>query len=1017
MGKYNPFDRAKEFVEDTIDTALDFIEDVVEVFVDIVEEVIGWLNIIPEIPDFGDNLPEQNAKGVLLNKFSANSHIPIVYGTRKVGGNVVFLETSGTDNEFLYMAIILSEGEITGIEKIFINDHEVTFDGSFADNTQRAVASSDANFFKAPDDDSSAESLIDIRPHFGTDSQTACPLLDERSSWTSNHRLRGLAYLTLKFKWNSDAFGSLPTVHTIVKGRKVYNPNLDSTVTGGSGSHRKDDSTTWEYSDNGIYQLLDYLRNDTFGMGIPNSYFDSNFADWQTAGDVCDTNITPFSGASQIDLMDSNTVVDTSKKAIDNVKDFVRGTRSFLNFTAGKYKILVEGSGSASITLTEDNIIGGIQIRSKNKNSRYNRVIVNFTNPDKNFQSDTAQFPPVDETGLASADQHATMKTADGGLLLEGRFDFAMFTNPHQAQEMAEIILRRSRTSLDISLKADATALDLSIGDIVNVTHATPSFSAKPFRVQGMTLNTDHTVSLQCSEHQDSYYAFGTQVAPATIPDTSLPNPFSVQPPASVTLDDELIEYADGIVITRLLITVGVSPDKFVDKYEVQIKQTLDPDGNSVSDSFREIATGKILTYQHLNVIDEATYQVRVRAINTLDAKSTFVSATRKIVGGVEVPSNVEDFAVEMHGQHQMKLTWTPPSKNSDLDISYYDIRFQDVLTGAKWINSTNLVRCPRRKCDNATVPARTGSYLIKAVDKNGNSSATETIITTNISGIQAYKTVSTFTETPDIFTGADQMDATLPLAVKIDPSGDVVITLDTVTNFDDTVGNFDSPSGDFELGGTDTTSNPNFNNSNRDAKGFYNFVNSFSLSQIYDGDVVPSITLDAENPYDLFDSGRGALFFDSAKAPFDGTEQLHAFHRVQIATSTTSLADCTSFGDITQSATFKFKFAKFRLKLSNDDDQTSSNVKSIAIKLNIEERTFAESNLATSSGSKSVTFTNPFFDVPALGIAAQNMQSGDTFTISSKTVNGFTIAFVNSSGAAVDRTFDYIAKGFGLQS
>ena len=95
----------------------------------------------------------------------------------------------------------------------------------------------------------------------------------------------------------------------------------------------------------------------------------------------------------------------------------------------------------------------------------------------------TAQFPPVDETGLASADQHATMKTADGGLLLEGRFDFSMFTSPYQAQEMAEIILRRSRSSLDVTLKTDATALDLSIGDIVNITHATPSFSAKPFRV------------------------------------------------------------------------------------------------------------------------------------------------------------------------------------------------------------------------------------------------------------------------------------------------------------------------------------------------------------------------------------------------------------------------------------------------------------------------------------------------------------------------------------------------------
>ena len=998
------------FINDIVDSIVDIVDDVVDIVVDVVDTAIGWLVPQPDIPEFGDNFAEQQAKGVLVNKFTANGHIPIVYGTRKVGGNVVFLETSGTDNQYLYMAVVLSEGEINGVTSLFVNDNQVTLSGTLTDGTQRTVASSDVNFF----DESS---LITVEAHFGTDSQTASTLLSTLTSWTSNHRLRGLAYLAIRFEWNADKFGSLPQVQAIVQGRKVYNPNLDGTLTGGSGSHRADTSTTWEYSDNPILQLLDYLRNERFGMGIPNSYFDSNFADWQTATDICDTNITPFSGASQIDLMDSHTVVDTSVKAIDNVKNFVRGSRSYLNFSGGKYNILVESTGSASITLTEDNIIGGISIQSKNKNSRYNRVIVNFINPDKNFQSDTAQFPPVDETGLPSADQHANMKTADGGLLLEGRFDFSMFTSPYQAQEMAEIILRRSRTSLDVSLKADATAMDLAIGDLVNITHATPAFSAKPFRVQGMTINADHSVSLQCTEHQDSFYTFGTQQEVATIPDTTLPNPFSVLPPASITLTDELIEYADGIVITRLLITIGASTDLFVDNYEVQIKQTLDPDGNAVSDDFREIAVGKILQYQHLNVIDGATYQVRVRAVNTIGSKSTFISTTRAIVGGVEPPSNVEDFAVELHGQDHLKLTWTPPTANSDLDISFYEIRFQNVTTGANWINSTNLVRCPRRKCDNAIVPARVGSYLIKAVDKNGNSSAEATIVTTNVSAIQAYKQISTFTETPNVFTALDQMDSTFPLTVKIDPSGDTILSLDTVTNFDDTVGNFDSVEGDFELGGTDTTSNPNFNNTNRDTKGFYNFINSLSLTQIFDGNIEPSITLDSENPYDFFDSGRGALLFDEAKAPFDGTEQLHAFHRVQVATSTTSLDDCTNFQDITQSATFKFKFAKFRLKLSNDDNQTSSNVKQIDIKLNMEERTFAESNLATSSGSKTVTFTNPFFEVPAIGVSAQNMATGDVFTISSKTVNGFTIAFANSSGGAVDRTFDYIAKGFGLQS
>ena len=47
---------------------------------------------------------------------------------------------------------------------------------------------------------------------------------------------------------------------------------------------------------------------------------------------------------------------------------------------------------------------------------------------------------------------------------------------------------------------------------------------------------------------------------------------------------------------------------------------------------------------------------------------------------------------------------------------------------------------------------------------------------------------------------------------------------------------------------------------------------------------------------------------------------------------------------------------------------------------------------------------------------SSKSLQTGDIFTITNKTVSGFTINFANSSGSAVDRTFDYIAKGFGLQ-
>ena len=904
-----------------------------------------------------------------------------------MGGTLAFLETSGTDNQYLYMALILGEGEINDITQIFVNDNQVTWSGDLADNTERTVGSGDSNYYK------DSASLITVRPHYGADDQSACSLLSTLTSWTSNHRLRGVAYLSLRFEWNSDAFGSIPTVQAIVQGKKVYNPNLDGTKTGGTGSHREDTSSTWEYSDNPIYQLLDYLRNDRYGMGIANSYFDSNYADFQTAGDVCDANITPFSGADQIDLIDSHAVIDTSQKIIDNTKKFLTGSRAFLNYHAGKYQVTVETSGSASITLTEDNIIGGIGVSSKNKNERYNRVIVTFINPDKNYQVDEAQFPPVDETGQATADQHATMKTADGGILLEGRFDMPSIANPYQAQEMAEIILRRSRSSLDVTLTADANAMELVVGDIVNITHATPSFSAKPFRVLSTTINGDSTVSLQLTEHQDSYYTFGTQQSVATIPDTTLPNPFVVQPPASITLTDELVEYSEGTVITRLNIVLGASTDKFVQYYVVEAKLSTETD-------YKIIGQGTTLNYELLNVIDDKIYNVRAKAINSLGSSSSSVTATRTIIGATEPPNDVTNFSVNMLGSSQMQLNW---DANTDLDISFYEIRYQNVTSNAQWNKSVNWLQVPRTSGTTITTNVRDGAFCIKAVDKLGNESNNETIIYSNIaSATNNFKDIQTLTE--DITAGTFDGDTALT-----DSSGTNSIVLDTKNDFDDVTGNFDSASGDFDLGAADD---------NIDNEGFYTLAQTLSLSGIYDTSFIKNVTIDQiEDPYDLFDDGRGVSLFDDAPAPFDGNDPTNATVQLQIASSTSSLDNATSFQPMNTSTTFKGRYFKFRLRLANKNFKTRAFVSGISIDVKMQKRQETGEDVASGTSTHSVAFTNGFYAIPSIGIAAQNMATGDFYTISNKAVTGFDILFKNSSGTNINRTFDFVAVGHGLKS
>ena len=481
--------------------------------------------------------------------------------------------------------------------------------------------------------------------------------------------------------------------------------------------------------------MLDYLRNERYGKGIATS--DIDLQSFYDASQVCVTQVTPFSGASTINIFDTNAVIDTSRKVIDNVRDILRGCRGYLPYVQGKYRLVIETTGSASVSLGEDDIIGGYALASPTKNSKYNRVIATFINPDRNFQADQVTFPPTDDSSLATADKHATMKAADGGFLLEGKFDFKTITSPYQAEEMSEIILRRSRESLGLNITAGFKAYELHIGDIVNITISSLGFSSKAFRVLSMVFNEDYTIALTLVEHQDSFYTFATKGQVASTPSTTLPAPFTIQPPASVTLSDELIEYADGITITRLNILIGASTDQFVQNYQVEAKK-------STESNFKIISTGSQLNHEMLNVVDDISYDVRVKAINSLGVSSTYTSATRKIVGATEIPNDVTDLSVSLVGSNQMELSWTPVT---DLDISWYEIRYQNVTSGATWNESTPLAKVVRRKSNSLVVNAQVGSYCIKAVDKLGNSSANASIVSTNISGLQQYVNVFTLSE------------------------------------------------------------------------------------------------------------------------------------------------------------------------------------------------------------------------------------------------------------------------------
>ena len=928
---------------------------VVEAVVNVVTSFIGWLIPTPDIPDF--ETPEEE-KGVLINKSSNNAQIPIVYGRRQVGITRVFLESSGSDNQYLYMAGVVCEGEIEEIEEIYIDDKQVTFDGALTDGTVREVDSSDSNFYKD-------SSHIQIQAFYGTDNQVASSILTNSTNWTSNHRLRGVCYLAFRFKWNQDIFSSIPQVRVTLKGRKVYDPRTATTA----------------YTSNSALILLDYLRNTRYGKGLPDSAFESDFASFKTSANECETQITPYTGADQINLFETNAVIDTDQKVIENVKKLLNPMRSLFTYNNGVYKLKIEGTGTAVKTITADHVVGGAKVLGERKNNKYNRVLGTFVNPDKNWQNDTVSFPPADDSIVATEFKHATMLAQDNGTLLEGNFQFPNVTNKFGAEALCEVILRRSRNQLQIQLTLTSEFLELEIGDIVAITYPSGGFNAKPFRVLGLEINEDLTVNVQLFEHQDNFYTFNEKNPIATIADTTLPNPFTVQPPSSVTLDDTLVEYNDGTVIVALDVTIGASPDSFVDYYQVEYKLS------SASD-YIIYAQGSGLNHRVLNVIDQEVYDVRVKAVSTIGSSSTYVTAQRTIIGAVEPPSDVEDFSCNVVGE-EAHLSW---NQISDLDLAYYQLRFSQETDGtADWQNSVNLVSKVSRPATSISVPARAGTYLIKAVDKLGNFSSNATAIISNVTDTVNHNSIATQSEHPD-FLG------TLTNTVIADDS----IRLDSSELFDSASGLFDDETTRFFDSGV---SNADFY-----ANGNYEFADVIDIGAKHTARITASLTQTSDNPDDLFDNRSG--LFDTASSNFDGDTPANCDAHLEIATSDDNVT-YTAFQNFVI-GNYTARYFKFRVFLTSRDLASTPVVSAVTVTIDMPDRIFSGNDITSGAGTYSVTFTNPFKSVNyAVGITGENMATGDYFTVANKTINGFDVSFFNSSDTAVSRTFDYIAKGF----
>ena len=952
----------------------------------------------------------------------------VVYGQMIASGPLVFAASTGSENKYLHMVVALANHEVEEIGSVYLNDTEILIsqlDGSGNVN---------AGTFSGK---------VRIKKHLGTSSQAAdSDLVSEVTDWTSAHQLKGIAYVYVRLEHDTKVFPTgIPNVKATVKGKKVLDP--------------RDSATRW--TNNPALIVRDYLTS-TDGLACLSS--EVNDTTISAAANACDYFITitdvvdTFTAATSdqctratatkqfyfgdkvrltttgtlpaglalstdyfyvpddgdaglkfklassyanaiagtlIDITDTGSGTHTitasgqpryttdgsfklDARPIEIMDDLIIGMAGAVVYSKGQYSVFAGTSTSSSATIVNDDIIDSIKVRPHiARSDLFNHVRGTYVDPYNKWQ--VSDFPIIKNSTYASAD----------GEDLYRDVELPYTTNPVRAQRLAKILLEKSRQGITVELTCNYSAMDIAVWDVISLTNSQLGFSSKEFRVLSWAFAPTGGVSMVLQEEASTSYDWSTgdetTIDPA--PDTTLANPLLVDAP-SIAVTDTLELFNAGTVIVRLGITLTAPTTAFTENFQVEYRKSGDS-------AYKVIGVGSELNWEVLGVISGQTYEVRAKTINSIGVESAYASTSHVVVGEIAPPSNVTNFAINVIGD-QALLTWTGID---DLDLEYYIIRFSTATSGADWNNSVDLVTQVARPATSVTVPAMVGSYCIKARDKSGNESGTEAIVVSTISGVTGFNSVATVTENPS-FAGTKS-------SVQVLDGG---LQLTSTALFDSTTGNFDDATGFFDSGGVAASVS---------ASGTYDFASTIDLGATFTSRVTASITQSIVDRHNLFDLATGN--FDDRAGSFDGDAPSNASSNLQVATTTddpdsggASFSDFSDFvvGDYTA------RGYKFRLNLESLNQKVSPKVTALSVTADMPDILNSEANISSGTSTKTVTYPTPFsVTAPAIGIAAQGMSAGDGFSVSNKSATSFDINFFNSSGSAVSRTFDYIARGY----
>ena len=905
--------------------------------------------------DFSQGATSVKSAGALVNARSGESAQEYVFGQVRKGGTITFMETTN-DNQRLHLIVALAGHEVNAVSSIYVNDEIVNLDADgyvTGDKWRSKIrvlihtgnqADASTNFANAPTNLAST--------------------LHAETSVGANFVGLGIAYLYLVLDYDADVFTTgLPTFTALVQGAKLFDPRTQTT----------------EFSSNAALCIRHYIAAE---FGLDDSAIDDTY--FATAANDCDEEIALADGGTEKRYEINGTIsAATAKGEILKAMNGACAGSLFQSSSGWKLKVGVYDSAIATFSL--DDLRSSITVPTrKSRGNNFNKIVGTF----KSAQDDyiTTDYPGITSQTFLSEDNN-----------VENQFDLALplTTSSPMAQRLAKQALFKNREQIKFSADFSLRALLVEVGDVVALNIDEYGFENKEFEVTNWGLFVGDSgalrVSLDLRETSEAVYDWNAEETALQANNTTLPDATFV-PEVGLSVGSEL-RLVNEQVVGALVIDVtssALNASQFEVQYRISGSDTYISLGRSASNRFEVVG------------VEDALFDIRARAINGFGVAGEFKERLNEPVSiFADPPSGVSGLAANIVGE-TIHLTWTPVA---DLDLSHYRLRYSRAVADANYQNSVDLIKKIPRPANSITVPARSGTYFLKAIDKLGHASvnATAISVSTNLLESRDVETVFSVQEAPD-FSGSKAQ------TVRSVSDFDTTLTLDGVTFFESLSGLFDSAPGGFDGGGGTGFA----------SSGQYYFSEIVDLETRTTARIQSEIDVRLENQITFFDEAPG--LFESRLGLFDGSDDNDAANvRLQVshtdgdplATPEPTWSEYADFviSDITARA------MRFRVVLETDDATVTPAVSALGVVVDLPQRVESGSDIEVT-GQATIEFSNAFTTLgdllPSISIGAV-LASGDRYVISNKTNEGFDVQiFTGDVLSTSPATIDFLAKGVG---